>query len=396
MKKVPAVLHIGFARKYAASLFPAWKKKFSILTAVSENLVVYGIRDRRFMSSREPAFFYLIPRWFPKYIQYAVDSLISFFSVLYFSVRREVVVVISHNPYGALPILLGRGALRAFGKRVVVVVEAHGDWETSPFLDGFLPRSMQHFFTKAADFAFRRADVIRAVSSFTEAKVKAVSESPCITFPPYIDLDHFLEGADQAPPRDSQRILYAGVLSYRKGVHLLVQAFARLAPRHPKAALLLIGEGEYREEILRLIQASGAADRIRLIPFVNQTELKRYILSSAICVLPAFAEGLPRIMLEAMACGRPMVASEIPGVTDVVSDGWNGLLVPPGDHEALAARLEKLLNEPDLADKLGARGRDFVQERFSGEAFARGYQLLIETAMKKVSLRGGRLEPEGH
>jgi glycosyltransferase involved in cell wall biosynthesis len=166
-------------------------------------------------------------------------------------------------------------------------------------------------------------------------------------------------------------------------VHILVQAFARLAARFPEARLLIIGQGEYRAEIVRLIEASGVAEKIHLIPFVSQRDLKRHIDASAMVVLPSFSEGLGRIVLEAMSCGRPVIVSDIAAVQDLITTTWNGLLVTPGDVHALAAAIETLLHTPELAMKLGVNGRQLVQDRYCEAAFVKGYNVLIETAMQQ-------------
>jgi glycosyltransferase involved in cell wall biosynthesis len=383
-KTLPRVLHISFARKYDASLFPTWKKKFALLTDISENYVVQGIRTGKFRSSHEFVHAYYIPCWLPRYLQYAVDCFIAFIAVLYFATRRGVAIVISHDPYVAIPVLFGKWILRGFGKSIVVVVEALGDWEEAPFLDGFLPRSLKNL-SKLADFAFKYADVTRAISSFTEAKIKKITTKPCLTTPVYLDLSLFFEESDPLlPPANGQQILYAGVLSFRKGVHILVQAFTQLAPRYLDATLLIIGEGQYREEIVRLIQVSGVEERIRLMPFVSQRELKRYIDSCAMVVLPSFSEGLGRILLEAMTCGRPVIVSAIDVVKELITDRWNGLLVKPGDAQALAEQIETLLKEPELAEKLVANGKQLVQEHHSEAAFVRGYKALMEMAIQQL------------
>lgn len=384
-KPLPRVLHISFARKYDYSLLPTWQRRLALATEISRDYVVQGVRDRRFRSVHEVAHAYYIPSWFPRYLQYAVDCLIAFGAVLYFAMRRGVVIVLSHDPYVAIPVLAGKWVLKALGRSVVVIVEALGDWQEAPFLDGFLPQSLKKLFSKVGDFSFRHADVTRANSPFTASKIWKITANPCIILPPYVELSLFWADSDPAIlPHSSKIILYAGVLSFRKGVHVLIRAFAQVAPRHPDASLLIIGEGEYREEIVRLIQASGVANRIRLIPFVSQKELKQYIDTCTMVVLPSFSEGLGRILLEAMACGRPVIVSAIDAVKELITNGWNGLLVKPGDEQSLAEQIETLLNEPELARKLGANGRQLVQDHYSEAAFVKGYRALIEAALRQL------------
>jgi glycosyltransferase involved in cell wall biosynthesis len=384
-KALPRVLHISFARKYDYSLLPTWQRRLALATSVSTDYVVQGVRARKFKALHGVAHAYYIPYWFPRYLQYVVDCLLAFGAVLYFSLRRGVVIVLSHDPYVAIPVLVAKWVLRGLGRSVVVIVEALGDWQEAPFLDGFLPQPLKKQFSKVGDFAFKYADVTRANSPFTASKIRQITDNPCVTLPPYAELSLFLADAESAvQPHASQMILYAGVLSFRKGVHVLVQAFAKIAPRHPDATLMIIGEGEYREEIVRLIEASGVRERIRLLPFVDQKELKRCIDSSAMVVLPSFSEGLGRILLEAMACGRPVIVSAIDAVKELISEGRNGLLVKPGDIQGLAERVEQLLKDPELARALGVNGKQSIQDRYSETAFIKGYQSLIATAIQQL------------
>ena len=268
---------------------------------------------------------------------------------------------------------------------------------------------MAEILSKLGDFAFRSADLARAISPFTEAKIKRVTHKPCITTPMYIDLSLFLDDAEPAVQRqEPQLILYAGVLSFRKGVHILIQAFTQLATRHPHATLLLIGElvigeGEYREEILRLIQNQGLRKGFGLIPFVKQKELKRYIDACALVVLPSFSEGLPRILMEAMACQRPVVVSAIDGPegSSLLMDGM-GCCLHLGMYTHWPNASQRFWNSPNWRGSSEQTAEALVQERYAEAAFIRGYTLLIETAIQQLPaqarkrLDDGEDSPCGH
>jgi glycosyltransferase involved in cell wall biosynthesis len=97
----------------------------------------------------------------------------------------------------------------------------------------------------------------------------------------------------------------------------------------------------------------------------------RCVLSAAhVVVLPSYREGLPKVLLEAAACARPIVATDVPGCREVVRDGDNGILVPPKDSQALAEAIARLVREPALRARMGASGRDLVVKEFSVERIA--------------------------
>jgi glycosyltransferase involved in cell wall biosynthesis len=151
-----------------------------------------------------------------------------------------------------------------------------------------------------------------------------------------------------AEPEEPPHVLYAGRLSPEKGVAELAQAASGLP-------LVVAGDGPLRE---RLPQARG---------WVPHDELLRLYERAAVVVCPSLREGFGIACGEAMAHGRPVVASAVGGLRDLVVDGETGLLVPPGDVAALRAALERLLRDADLRRRLGAAGRMRISEHFSWE-----------------------------
>ena len=150
----------------------------------------------------------------------------------------------------------------------------------------------------------------------------------------------------------------------------------RLAPRFPSAALLLAGDGPLRGQLEALAGRLGIAARVH---FLGHCDDVRVPLGAAdLLVLPSLWEGMPLALLEGMACRLPVVASDVSGSRELVVPGRPGLLVPPGDAEALAEALEELLTHPARARALGEAGRKRVEERFGGRAQARRYRALFE------------------
>jgi glycosyltransferase involved in cell wall biosynthesis len=185
-----------------------------------------------------------------------------------------------------------------------------------------------------------------------------------------------------APTDETLRLLAVGRLVEKKGFHVLVEAAAQLtSPFH----LRIIGEGQERTRLLDLIDAHGLADRITLDGALTHAELPSAYADSHAVVVPSIQDatgdrdGLPNVVLEAMACGRPVVASNISAVGCAVSHNETGLLVPPGDAVALADALEQLAGEHVLRERLGRNGRERVERDYEvGRCASRLCELLSD------------------
>jgi glycogen synthase len=136
--------------------------------------------------------------------------------------------------------------------------------------------------------------------------------------------------------------------------------------KHPSAQVLLVGDGPQRKALEREAKRIGIADRLHFVGFLAHEELPAVLAHADLLVLPSIYEELGTVLLEAMQAALPIVASKTGGIPDVIEDGVNGLLVPPGDPEALARAIDRLLADRDLACRLseGAheRAKDYDWE----------------------------------
>jgi colanic acid/amylovoran biosynthesis glycosyltransferase len=173
------------------------------------------------------------------------------------------------------------------------------------------------------------------------------------------------EDLDQTalPVEDNQRLVCVGRLSEQKGQFLLVEAAKTLHDAGMNFELVLVGDGELRGEIERLIEAAGLQNCVRLIGWQTSQQVRDWLQRSRAFVLPSFAEGLPVSIMEAFAAGRPVVSTYIAGTPELVRPGENGWLVPAGSSETLAATLKEVLQtSPGVLTDMGARGKKLVQE----------------------------------
>ena len=157
-------------------------------------------------------------------------------------------------------------------------------------------------------------------------------------------------------------IITAGRLAHEKAQHVLIDAFARLLADGLDARLVILGEGPERERLERRIAEHGLEEHIRLPGWADNPYA--WMARSALCVLPSEFEGLPNTLIEAMACGCPVVATDCPGGTrEILADGAHGRLVPVGDVAALAEAMKQTLADPPARKRLESRAADFSFER---------------------------------
>ncbi|MAS04774.1 MAG: colanic acid biosynthesis glycosyltransferase WcaL [Ahrensia sp.] len=163
----------------------------------------------------------------------------------------------------------------------------------------------------------------------------------------------------------SKRVLFVGRLDAVKGMPLLIDAFAAVLDTHPDAQLTIIGDGPARAKLEERAKTLGKT--VTFLGYQPQEEVARLLGEMDMLVLPSFAEGVPVVLMEAMASRLPVIASRVAGIPELVEDGVSGFLVPPGDLESLTARLEELLGDPALCAKMGEAGRAMVEAEFDIE-----------------------------
>jgi glycosyltransferase involved in cell wall biosynthesis len=174
----------------------------------------------------------------------------------------------------------------------------------------------------------------------------------------------FLERAQPIDPA-SRALVCVGRLAPQKGQLLLVEAFADALASGANAELVLVGDGELRDAIERAIERRGIQGKVRITGWVDEAGVRKELLAGRALVLPSFAEGLPVVIMEAFAVGRPVLSTFIAGIPELVGPD-NGWLVPAGSKEALTQALLAVLEAPigDL-EAMAARGRAAVREQHS-------------------------------
>jgi glycosyltransferase involved in cell wall biosynthesis len=177
------------------------------------------------------------------------------------------------------------------------------------------------------------------------------------------------------PGEVARIVLAAGRLSPEKGFDVLIEAAASICREN--VGVVIFGEGAMRASLERLVAERGLTGRVVLPGF--RADLDSLIGAADVVVLSSYTEGLPNIALEASAAGVPVVATAVGGTPEVVTDGETGFLVPPGEPEPIAARVNELLDDALLRTRLGEAGRARMQSEFSFASQAERYLRLLHS-----------------
>jgi glycosyltransferase involved in cell wall biosynthesis len=193
------------------------------------------------------------------------------------------------------------------------------------------------------------------------------------------------------PRRDYVQISFLGEIGERKGVRPLIRALAKLAPQTQWMATLA-GNGR-TADAAALCAELGVADRITIPGWLDAEHCAELLWRTDIFVLPSLAENLPMAILEAFACGKAVITTPVGSVPEVVFHQRNGLLVPPGDVEALAAALDRLINDPDLRTRLGNAARQDHAERYDVSPYVTRLTTIWRQAIESADTSGFRRPP---
>lgn len=187
-----------------------------------------------------------------------------------------------------------------------------------------------------------------------------------------------------------KRVIFVGRLDPVKGATLLIEAMAKVLTTHPDARLTVVGDGSSRAMAEAKAADLGITSSVTFAGFQSQGAVAAMLEEADMLVLPSFAEGVPVVLMEAMASRIPVIASRVAGVQELVEDGVSGFAIPPGDVATLAERIGQLMANPAMAEEMGRAGRQMVEQEFD---IAREGLWLAEIFRNGGA--GGRLRSDG-
>ena len=378
---------VGGAR-YSCPLDKTSATKFRALKRIGENFVIGFSTDTRPRHFVEHARFYLLPQSRVPILRHLTFFLSSPIVILWLVRKYGVNILVAQSPYEGFAAAWAKIITRIlFRKKIVLIVESHGDFERNLFLQRRIrfPSIYQFLMKAIATFSLRRADSLRAVSETTKEQLgRWTSRKAIVKFPAWTDIEVFQNAGSSVRHKTERFILYVGVLIPLKGVHFLLESFARIANEIKGTKLVLIGkanDGSYAETLMKMTASLGLDQRVTFMGAMPQSELAEFMARAQVVVLPSLSEALGRVLLEAMACGTPVIGSAVGGIPEIIQEGETGFLIPPGDVEALAGRLKWILQHPDKATQIGESAQKFAREFFSEELYVKHYSDLIQKSL---------------
>lgn len=241
------------------------------------------------------------------------------------------------------------------------------------------------------DLLLRFFNCVVAVSQDTQLRLErvGVERSKIRVIPNGVEVPGETRSGDEELRRElsidtrDQIILFAGRLSREKGLFILLDAAAHVVKAFPRALFLIVGDGPEAASLQAQARTLGLERRVRFAGF--RKDIQRFFRVMDLAVLPSFTEGMPLLILESYAFGKPVVASCVGGVPEVVEDGVHGLLVEPGNADDLAKALMALLADPVRRDQMGRAAFERVQTHFSVERQASAYAQLFKEVVRSGS-----------
>ncbi|WP_148883431.1 glycosyltransferase family 4 protein [Thermococcus aciditolerans] len=229
---------------------------------------------------------------------------------------------------------------------------------------------------------------IIAVSRAAEAFIRHFTDAPVRVIPNGVDDDVFRPLSDREKERVKEElgiegdvVLYVSRMSPRKGPHVLLNAFSGITD----ATLVMAGSGEMLPFLRAQAKFLGIEDRVRFLGYVDGSLLPRLFGMADVFVLPSTtAEAFGIVILEAMAAGVPVVATDVGGIPEIIRNSESGLLVSPGNELELRNAIQKLLLDEDLRRRFGNNGRRAVEERYSWKKVTEGIEKAYENVMQNL------------
>ena len=240
----------------------------------------------------------------------------------------------------------------------------------------------------AQRLAYRSAHRVVANSVAAAARLRAEGVAPTriSVIPNGIELSQF---GGRGALRRQRLITTVANLRVEKGHDVLLRAAAAVRRRAPHVRFQIVGDGALRTTLVDLARSLRVDDIVAFLG--HRDDVPALLSDSALFAFPSRTEAFPNGVIEAMAAGVPVVASATGGILELIESDRNGVLVPPGNVEALADAIVRLLDDPAHAERLGAAARETVRQRYSFERMVDGFERLYESELEQCGVRS--LEP---
>ena len=309
-----------------------------------------------------------------------IDKLKFFFFCLWHSINflmqgQKIDLVKTYDPLatGLIGLVIARVLRAKFAVEVNGVYTSAAEWLDNP--DSLENKIKKKIYPLIMKFVLKRADGIRLLFKQQIDRFKDLLHDKVI-----YDFRRWVSTSDFRNIREDKDVLFVGFPFKRKGVDVLIKAFKKISPRYPEWKLKILGWYPNPEELYKAIDGHPQIYHHKPVP---TKEMPKHIASCAIFVLPSRSEAMGRVLLEAMAAGKPRIGSNVDGIPMVINDGADGLLVKPGDVDDLAKKLDLLMGNPDLRHRLGRAGYIRARKEFTLDVYIKNLTNFYNDVLRK-------------
>lgn len=259
----------------------------------------------------------------------------------------------------------------AKGKRVVTM---HGFYLESFMLQH--SRILSRIVNLLLPRVLRWADAVTVVSMHSKDILEKYYQIKTHYIPNAIDVGDLPRGTKRI---SDFQILFAGRLFKVKGLDILIKAMSSVNRKYPNATLVVAGEGKEKDKLTKLAQKLDV--NAKFLGYVKWENCIRLIRGSDMVVVPSRKEGLPTIVLESMALGKPVIAAKVGGIPELISNGKNGILVPPKDHVQLTDELIGVISDGEFRKRLGENAKKLISKKYNWDSVYQLYEQLYRSLL---------------
>jgi glycosyltransferase involved in cell wall biosynthesis len=316
-----------------------------------------------------------------------LPGLLKVFKNLFFYIRQGLSLsrqkgrydlIVAYGPYTCLMAAL---VIRFFTRSKVVVMLPAPPIESFKLVPGRLAKIKHTIASWIVPAMIRASDAVWAYYP-TQLDPLPLGKYPrMFVFPEFVPISTIAAAANPAENPRARYIYFLGHPFDRKGVDLLLKAFQEIAAKHPDVSLNIVG---HCPDLTPYQKLANNSSRVTFRPGVFHKEAMELMENCTVFCLPSRLEGVPRVIMEAMACKRPVVASRIHGIPTLIEHGKTGLLFESEDVDGLAAQLDRVLSDRDFARQLGSSAHRFIIDRFSEKRYVEFFRNMAAAVTSRV------------
>lgn len=362
---------------------PYFKDRYSALSEIYDVHIIAPCDKKYDGLKLGNATFYTIPQFSGKFGVGALKT----FRIL---ISRSIQIFKQHNinlivAYDPLTLGLAAALLkRMFGAKVII--EINGHLLSAGFLSGWSIKNVikKNWFRTVINISLNSADAVKLLNNQQRQEFKDyLANKVVFKFHDYVPTHTISKSSS-----NSGYIFFAGFPFFLKGVDILIAAFIKIAHEFPNIKLIIMGYHTAKEKNETKLWI-GNCNQIELLGPVHNDEILEYFKECLFFVLPSRSEAMGRVLIEAMASGKPVIGANVGGIPEVIEDGKNGFLFRSEDVDDLAAKLKILISNPDLRMSMGEAAYDKAHSALSSSQYISAFSNMISAVYKP-------LQPDSH